>query len=408
MQPSDLDIQAELEAIDATLAGEAVDPEHAEVAELSLLLAAERPRMSDDFARELDRRVALRFQPLPADARPLRRRWIPRPAWGGGVAVAAAVVAAIVVLASPSGGGSSGSFNGSSSPSSASGAASGAAPAAAQGVLRAPGGAAARHTRSAAGALAAKQAPNAVYAPAASTPAPSPNGRRQIQSAQLQLTAANSRIDTVAQELFDVIGQENGVVQSSHITSSSVDGYALFSLEIPSANLTDTLTRLSDLRYAQVASRTDATQDVNNSYLADVRRLADARALRTALLKQLAAATTADQVTSLTAQIHDAEASIASDEATLHGLQHQISFSRLSVQINAAAPLPVDHPATGSGSGFTLGHAARDALKVLTVAAGVALIVLAALIPVGLLVALGAWIAYWIRRRRREHALDAA
>jgi len=37
---------------------------------------------------------------------------------------------------------------------------------------------------------------------------------------------------------------------------------------------------------------------------------------------------------------------------------------------------------------------------------GVALITLAVLVPVGMLVALGLWLAYAIRRRRREQALD--
>jgi hypothetical protein len=44
---------------------------------------------------------------------------------------------------------------------------------------------------------------------------------------------------------------------------------------------------------------------------------------------------------------------------------------------------------------------------VLTVAAGVALIVAATLVPLALIAALGWWIATLVRRRRREHALDA-
>ena len=78
---------------------------------------------------------------------------------------------------------------------------------------------------------------------------------------------------------------------------------------------------LSRLQYAHVASRTDTTQDVNDTYVSVQHRLADARALRTALLKQLANAATQQQIDSLTAQIHDAEASIASDQATLRGLE---------------------------------------------------------------------------------------
>ena len=145
------------------------------------------------------------------------------------------------------------------------------------------------------------------------------------------------------------------------------------------------MSRLSSLSYATVVSRTDATQDITDQYGAAQRALADARALRTSLLKQLATATTTEQIDSLKAQIHDAEASISSDQATLNRLNHQVGFSQVSVQINARrTPVPVSH---GSG-GFGVGQAAHDAGRVLTVAAGVALIALAALTPVALVAAL--------------------
>ena len=150
-------------------------------------------------------------------------------------------------------------------------------------------------------------------------------------------------------------------------------------------------------------SRTDSSQDVTDQYGAAQRALADARALRTSLLKQLADATTTEQVDSLKAQIRDAEASISSDQATLNRLNQQVGFSQLSLQINArTVPTPVSH---GSG-GFGIGKAAHDAGRVLTVAAGVALIALAALTPIALLAALFWWVGSALRRRRREQALD--
>ena len=64
-----------LEVIDATLAGEAVEPEYADLAELTLILAGQRPVPSTAFAAELDERVARRFsRPAPAPARRQRRR----------------------------------------------------------------------------------------------------------------------------------------------------------------------------------------------------------------------------------------------------------------------------------------------------------------------------------------------
>jgi hypothetical protein len=60
-EPRPSEIVATLEVIDATLAGEPVDPGRAELAELVLLVAGERPAPADEFADELDRRVGNRF-----------------------------------------------------------------------------------------------------------------------------------------------------------------------------------------------------------------------------------------------------------------------------------------------------------------------------------------------------------
>ena len=233
---------------------------------------------------------------------------------------------------------------------------------------------------------------------------PAPNGRKIIQSAQLALNAPGDRIDDVAQQVFNVLGDEHGIVNSSTVTSTGTpDGYAQFDLSVPSSALSDTMTALSRLRYASVVSRTDDTQDVNGQFNAATSRLADARALRTSLLKQLADAVTQAQIDSLTAQIHDAEASISSDQAALGRLNHQINYSQITLTINAVSLPPVP-----TGSSFTIGRAAHDAGRVLTVAAGVALIALAALAPVALVGLAAWWLGLSVRRRRREQALDLA
>jgi hypothetical protein len=232
-----------------------------------------------------------------------------------------------------------------------------------------------------------------------------PNGRKVIRSAQLALSAQASHVDAVAQELFDVVGNEKGYVQNSTVTTGT-GATSQFTLSVPSGSLGATMTALSQLRYATVLSRTDNVQDVNGPYLSDVRRLADARALRTSLLKQLAQAVTQAEIDSLKARIHDAEASIRSDESTLARLSHQIDYSQITVTLDAT--IPVATPRHHSGGGFTLGKAAHDARRVLVVAAGVALIVLAVLVPVALLAALLWWAGTLVRRRRREHALDVA
>ena len=59
--PLDPHLAASLEAIDATLAGDPVDPADAELAELALLLAAERAQPTAAFVGGLDERVQRRF-----------------------------------------------------------------------------------------------------------------------------------------------------------------------------------------------------------------------------------------------------------------------------------------------------------------------------------------------------------
>src|SRR2546421_13115188 len=74
----DPEIAAELDAIDATLAGDPVDPRYAEVAELALLLVAGRPAASAEFSASLDERVQRRFasaETEPRRAPPMTRNW---------------------------------------------------------------------------------------------------------------------------------------------------------------------------------------------------------------------------------------------------------------------------------------------------------------------------------------------
>jgi hypothetical protein len=243
--------------------------------------------------------------------------------------------------------------------------------------------------------------------PSAPALQPPTTGRKVVLSAQLNLGAAPNHIDDVAQEVYDVIGGLGGIVDNSTVTQTGgPGGYAQFQLSIPSGSLGQAMSRLSSLNYATVLSRTDASEDITDQYGSAQRRLADARALRTSLLKQLATATTTEEIDSLKAQIRDAEASISSDQATLSHLNHQVGFSQLSLQINArTVTAPASH---GGGGGFGIGRAAHDAGRVLTVAAGVALIGLAALTPVALVAALLWWVGTAVRRRRREQALDSA
>jgi len=431
----DPEIAATLDAIDATLAGEPVDGRYAEVAEIALLLASDRPQVPPAFARSLDQKVERRFAPLEGKARRFGaggphkgRRWSGVWQATGAIAAGVAAIAAIAVVA----GGGHGASSASSSSAAAGAASSGVRSAASNSPGTATSGAAAASTPSAhsAPSRAAKlpvplvpptnstTASSAPGSPAAGSSAsassgsgtsaptlePPTTGREVVQGAQLNLTAAPSRIENVAQEIYDVVGQANGIVENSSVTQGGPGGSANFQLSVPSAGLGQMMSRLSSLNYAQVVSRTDSSQDITDQYGAATRALADARALRTSLLKQLANATTTEQVDSLKAQIRDAEASISSDQATLNRLSHSVNYSEVYVEVQAK---PVPAPVSHGGGGFTLGRAAHDAGHVLTVGAGVALIAIAALAPIGLLVALVWWVGSTLKRRRREQVLDS-
>ena len=416
-EPIDPEIAASLDAIDAVLAGEPVDARYVDLAEIALLVTAERPEVRPSFAQSMDQRVARRFAAVPSE-RPRRRRLSPG-FWeaSGALAAGLALIVGLVVLVGGHHGASSASSSSSAAASSAaattasSGSAGSSAPPAsgAKSPAQAPAAAGTRAPAAAgtsAPAAAGTRAPAAAGTPAPPTVQPPTSDRKVVQSAELNLAAAPNRIDDVAQQVYDVIGGLGGIVDSSTVTQTGgPGGYAQFQLSIPSASLGQAMSRLSSLNYATVLSRTDSSQDVTDQYGAAQRALADARALRTSLLKHLADATTTEQVNSLKAQIRDAEASISSDQATLNRLNHAVGFSRLALEVSArSVPAPVS---PGGGGGFGIGRAAHDAGRVLTVAAGVALIALAALIPVALVAALAWWVGAAFRRRHREQALDS-
>ena len=111
--PIDPEIAATLDAIDATLAGEPVDGRYADIAEIALLLASDRPQVPPAFAQSMDQKVERRFAAMATD-RPRRRRYARFWEATGAVAAGVALIVAIVVVA---GGGHGGSLGASSSAS---------------------------------------------------------------------------------------------------------------------------------------------------------------------------------------------------------------------------------------------------------------------------------------------------
>jgi len=245
----------------------------------------------------------------------------------------------------------------------------------------------------------------------AGTAAPSPSdpgrlgGTRRVErSAELTLSTAPDEVQSVADDVVSTVQALGGVVASSRIATSDDGGEAFFDLRLPTARLDRGLSQLSKL--AHVAGLSQNSDDITGAFVSTADRLKDARDERAALLKALGRATTDRQISSIKARLADSRRRIASIEAELRGLRARTDRATVALTIRGDGT-----PRSGEddgGGAWTPGDAARDALRVLEVAAGVAVIAAAALVPLGLLGLLGLLTARTTRRRGRERALDAA
>jgi hypothetical protein len=372
-------VAAELEALEAALAGDsAAEPE---LASLVRDVRAEAPTMEPAFRAHLDRRVERGFErPLP------RRRFALRPlipALGVGGCAIAAVVAVVLAAGTGSndsasrGGGAGGvggpavSTQGESADAAKSGGGGGGAPSAGSG-----GGA----------ALAAPSAPA--------------RQRRVERSTRLELTTTD--VQKAADGVVRATQAAGGFVQSSQIATGDGRSTASFVLRVPTSRLDDALTRLSKLGH--VKSLQQSADDITGAYDGASARLAEARAERRGLLRALARASSAQEITSLRARIADNRRELQRYQHEFNALRNRANYATVGVDVTGTKRKQAAAP---SGGSWTPGDAARDAVRVLEVSAGVALIALAVLIPLGIVGAAGGFAALALRRRRREAALSA-
>ncbi len=418
----DPDVERELAALDAALAGERVDDDLRDLALLVADVREDAPRMRAEAAARLDERVAQGFAGAAAGAgtgRLARRfprlsarpRWILVPAAG----VAAAMLAAVVIVVNQ--GNDATPFSGEGAPLVQDG--GGGGPGA--GGPGADGEAAAPDATSEAGPegrardeAAAEPAPSAAAAPQSSVPpqpvpppsedlAPDQPVRRVERSALLVLEAPDGQVEAVADRVIRTTDRFGGIVRSSSIGAADESGgEATFDLRIPTARLDAALAALS--RLGHVAQRSQDSLDITGSFASAQERLADARAERRGLLRALGRATTERQVQSLRARLRDATSRVARLKGDLGALRRRADLSTVSLTVRGAA----GDSGTGDAGPWTPRDAAGDAVRLLEVAAGVLLVALAAAVPLALLGAPALIAARAARRRRREAALDPA
>jgi hypothetical protein len=244
----------------------------------------------------------------------------------------------------------------------------------------------------------------------APAPAPGPgNGdpgsdgrsrRAQERSAALVLAARPRQVETVAAGILRATDAAGGFVAASTVGRSG----GSFELRIPVARLDKAVADLS--RLATVRERTQASRDITAETVAARGRLREARSEREGLLRALGNATTLNETNAVKARLRDVNREIAAARSSLRRVANRASYADVSVQLVAEHGDGV--AIAGDDGRWTPADAARDALRVLEVAAGIAVIVLALLVPLALAGGLGAGAARLLGRRRRERALDMA
>jgi hypothetical protein len=225
---------------------------------------------------------------------------------------------------------------------------------------------------------------------------------RQVErAADMTLSAPRDRVSAVADGIVRTTEAAGGFVASSNVSSGKAAG-ADFTLRVPSAALARTLSAFATLGHVESLnqSTTDITAVVNGAR----GRLRDRLAERASLRRQLAATSDPALAEKLKAQLRRATRQVAAARRALARQRGRASYATVVLQVE---------PRTGGGASggagpWTPRDALHDAARVLEVSAGVALVVLAVAVPVGLIAA-AAWAAVRVgTRRRRERLLDMA
>jgi hypothetical protein len=387
-------IERELEALDAALNGDPVHADYAPLGELTATLRSLRARPSEDFARALDGRAARGFARVlgPADtasAAPRRRR--ARRALMPAVGVALSTVLLAVLAISLSGG----SDRRQPAPVPVVGRS---APVSVSPTLSVPSTPARGTASPPTGSAGAGTAAGAAASPSASA---APAARPLERTSTLEVGVAPDTIQSAAQRVFTLASAFGGYVRQSNVSSGAgAQGGANFDIRLPSANLSSAIAALSHLGH--VRSENDTTNDVTDQLSSLERSIGGLQAERASLLRQLAAASEAQQEASLRARLHAVEVRISQLQGALGALRSRVDYTSLALSLTPEA-------AAGATSGdLTPGGAAHDAAQILEAALAVLVIAAAAALPLGSLI-LAAWlVAAIVRRRLREQALDAS
>ena len=383
MSEHDAVIDTQLDAVDEALrSGTAAAPGDAEreLQELALALAAESPKPNPDFAANLGERVRAGFE------RPARLAWLPRlsvPKLAGLGAAASALVAVAVAAALIPGGGDDETIS-------------------ALGERRdVPDLAPQSGDGDDAGGVERSIAPGEPPVPGGNF-APRRGERAVERTASLTLAAPADRLDRVADQIVTLTDRHDGfVLRSSVAAGEEGTTGGNFELRIPEARLQAALRDLS--RLGEVRARSQSGEDVTSQVVSAADRLQAARADRRGLLRRLESADTDTQADALRRQLDLNAREISGLRLSLRDLRLRTDYATVSLELEEDQDAGSD---LGTGSDDDgLRGAADDALATLSGSLELAVRALGAVIPLGLLLALGWLGSRTLRRRRREAAL---
>ena len=228
-----------------------------------------------------------------------------------------------------------------------------------------------------------------------SGPAGGQDVRKAERDAQMTLAAPADEVQDVTNEAITVVESNRGIVESSQSSGTDDLARATLQLVIPTRTLDTTLDQLSDL--ADVKSLSEGTVDITRLFVDAKDELAGLRAERVALINQIQAADTEEELDRLRARLDVLLNTIAQAEADFDNIQRRAALSNVTLQITSE----------GADEGdWSFDEAIDDAGRVLEVGAGIALIAGAVLLPLALVGAIIYFVMSAARNRARERALD--
>ncbi|HEX2707497.1 MAG TPA: DUF4349 domain-containing protein [Solirubrobacterales bacterium] len=202
---------------------------------------------------------------------------------------------------------------------------------------------------------------------------------RQAELGAEPVDVSTAAVDQSAEESERRLAAYDGIVlKSSTSNGSQGEAGAEFDLLIPSAKLGDALAAFSGI--AEVRSRHEATNDITAPTVGLGERLQDANAKIDGLLNELAGSDTEAERTTVEAELRAERSRAAVLRSRLTTLQRRASFSRVSLRIEAGTG-----STSSSKGGWGIDDALSDAVRILAIAAGVAIVGLAILAPLALI-----------------------